>query len=109
MDSCFRGLRLPTIRLPGLLGRPRGRDGFVVAMKNIRVKVGAVRPNHGAELSVHEDLTEQCRIVAQGLEDRAPEMRLQIDLTNEPVIEGHTKHEVAGHVDAHDSRWSVSL
>lgn len=67
---------------------------WLVAVEDVGIHVGSVRPHNRSELVIHAYLPKQLRIPAQRLEHRPPQLALEVDLTRPPVIE----------TEAHDER-----
>ena len=62
-------------------------------MEDVGVQVGAVWPNDCPQLLIHPHLPEELRILAQRLEDRAPEVVCEINLAGAPIVEAKPKSE----------------
>lgn len=63
---------------------------FVVTVENIRVQIGAIRPDDRPDLGVNADLREQVVVPRDLLEYRTPQQRPQINHALGTIREGET-------------------
>jgi hypothetical protein len=75
----------------------------MVAVKNVGIHVGTVRPHDRAELIVHPDLAKQLHISPERLEKGSPELALEVDLACRPVIEAEPNDETVKWLDGADA------
>ena len=65
--------------------------GLVVAVEDIRVQIGAIRPDDRPDFGVNADLREQVVVPRDLLEYRTPQQRLQINHALGTVRERETE------------------
>ena len=76
--------------------------GLVVAVEDIRVQVGAIRPGDRPDLRVNSDLSEQVVVPRDLLEYRTPQERPQINHALGTVRERETDSPLFDYFDLGD-------
>ena len=76
--------------------------GLVVAVEDIRVQVGAIRPGDRPDLRVNSDLCEQVVVPRYLLEYRTPQERPQVNHALRTVREGETDSPFFDYFDVGD-------
>ena len=74
-----------------------------VAVQDVGVEVGPVRPDDRPQLLVDPHLAEELTIVPQWLEHRTPDLVLEVDLACRPVVEPEPKDESLERLDRADA------